>query len=90
MAAAQIREVSDWWKQNRPAAPDLLRSELNRAFDLITRFPGAGAVTPTAEVEGVRRVLMLRTRYHVYYTFSESVVTVLAVWHARRGSSPSF
>jgi plasmid stabilization system protein ParE len=36
----------------------------------------------------VRRVLLHRTRYHLYYTAGGELVQVLALWHARRGRDP--
>lgn len=32
---AQIREIDDWWRNNRPAAPDLFLQELAATFDVI-------------------------------------------------------
>jgi hypothetical protein len=34
-ADAQIREIDDWWRKNRSAAPDLFLQELTAAFDII-------------------------------------------------------
>jgi len=41
---------------------------------------------------GIRRVLMPRSRYHVYYSIEEKfgIVRVHAVWHAARGVTPAF
>jgi plasmid stabilization system protein ParE len=32
-AAAQIDEAASWWLANRPAAPEALGEELQKAFD---------------------------------------------------------
>lgn len=46
------------------------------------------------DLRSVRRVLLEKTSYHVYYTVEEheaqeSRVTVRAVWHAKRGHGPT-
>jgi hypothetical protein len=44
------------------------------------RYPFAG--------EGVRRVMMRKTRHHVYYVEREQYVLVVALWGAVKGSGP--
>jgi len=57
-AARQIREASDWWYENRPAAPDLFKTELGRAFELITSRPLLGAPSAGVRTKDVRRVFL--------------------------------
>lgn len=89
-AERQIREASDWWYENRPAAPDLFKTELRRAFDLLTSRPLLGAPSSGLRTKDVRRVILGRVRYHLYYRVVEEreTVEVLALWHASRGSPP--
>jgi plasmid stabilization system protein ParE len=58
-----------------------------RSHSSITRQTSANSYRQSPIV-GIRRVLLPRTRYHVYYVAREDVVLVLAVWHAKRGSGP--
>jgi hypothetical protein len=40
IAKAQIRAAEEWWRLNRPKAPNAIREELERAASLISdRFP---------------------------------------------------
>jgi plasmid stabilization system protein ParE len=87
-ADAQIREIHRWWRENRSAAPGLFVEELRSAFELIGSAPGIGRVYRRAPVSGTRRVLLRKTRYHVYYVVREDEAWVLALWHARRGVGP--
>ena len=50
----------------------------------------AGIPYPSASVDGVRRVLCSRTKYHVYYVVDEALgaAVILAVWGAVRGRPP--
>lgn len=38
-ADEQIRNVDDWWRENRPSAPNLFTDELTAAFDVIGYAP---------------------------------------------------
>ena len=89
-AAAEIRRASAWWRANRPAAPLALVDDLERAFELIATQPGIGAQARNAKKDAVRRVLLSRTGYYLYYQVNEEAgrVEVLALWHSRRGREP--
>lgn len=66
-ADAQIREIDEWWRTNRPAAPDLFLHELNASFDIIGQAPHIGRLYRGSPVPRARRLLLKGTRYHVYY-----------------------
>ena len=89
-AERQIRKASRWWGKNRPAAPALFKEELKKAFELIITQPTSGAVAQGLGPPHIRRVLLFRTRYYLYYSVSEaeSAVEVLGLWHTSRGSDP--
>lgn len=52
--------------------------------------PETGVEFDAATKPGIRRLLLERSRYHVYYTSdaASGVVVVLAVWSAVRGRRP--
>jgi plasmid stabilization system protein ParE len=87
-ADAQIRGIDEWWKGNRPAAPDLFLNELAAAFETIGHAPNIGRSYRRSPIPSTRRFLLAATRYHVYYVPQPHEVRVLAVWHARRGVGP--
>lgn len=89
-AAAQIREASAWWVENRPAAPEAFVDELDRAIEFARSMPHGGQPYADPEALGARRVALRRVRYHLYYVPSdeERVVVVLALWHMSRGERP--
>jgi plasmid stabilization system protein ParE len=87
-AERQIRAAARWWNANRPAAPDLLRAELEKAFDLVTTQPEIGPLAPNVATPGVRRFHLSRVHYHLYYRPKADEVEILAMWHAARGSDP--
>jgi plasmid stabilization system protein ParE len=87
-ADAQIRIIDDWWRENRSSAPDLFIDELTSSFDVIGHTPQVGRPYRQSPVPGTRRILLKRTRYHVYYAPHDRDVRVLGIWHAQRGSGP--
>ena len=68
----------------------MLSDELEAAYVLITDLPFAGEGVSHSQIDGLRRVLLGRTQYHLYYALSEddSVVEVLSLWHTSRGKPP--
>ncbi|MCA9646840.1 MAG: type II toxin-antitoxin system RelE/ParE family toxin [Polyangiaceae bacterium] len=89
-AERQIETIAAWWAENRHAAPALFLDELDYTFRLICDAPGVGVPWPTVRRPELRRVLLPRTRYHVYFRADKiaDVVYVMAVWGAPRGRTP--
>ena len=89
-AARQIEEASDWWRKHREGSPEALSEDLVRALDIITRQPGIGSPAASHRLQGVRRVLLPRVGYLLFYRVARRrrELQVLAFWHARRGASP--
>ena len=89
-AAAQVAEIDEWWTENRRAAPDLFLRELTATTHLLARSPRIGPVYAASPVPGVRRLLIGRSRHHVYWELDDATrtVTITAVWHAERGAGP--
>jgi plasmid stabilization system protein ParE len=87
---AQVEQAAAWWRENRPAAPDLFSQELAGAFDLLARAPQVGRRYLRRSIPGLRRLLLPSTRYHVYYVHAAGSDTcvILAVWSAVRGRGP--
>jgi plasmid stabilization system protein ParE len=87
----QIERVQSWWAENRRAAPGLFMDEFRAAVDRLARAPGSGVLFPHPRLaDEIRRVLMPRTRYHVYYTVDDdaALVWIVAVWHSLHGQGP--
>ncbi|HSM92483.1 MAG TPA: type II toxin-antitoxin system RelE/ParE family toxin [Anaeromyxobacteraceae bacterium] len=86
----QATEKDRWWREHRPSYPDLFSDELSAALELIARTPNAGASYQTMSGKQMRRVLMPRTKNHVYFEVDQehSRVIVHAVWGTPRGRGP--
>ncbi|PYU19312.1 MAG: hypothetical protein DMG30_24550, partial [Acidobacteria bacterium] len=62
--------------------------ELAAAFDILGHAPHIGRLYRQSPVPDTRRLLLMETRYHVYYVPRGDEVRVLAVWNAQRGVGP--
>jgi plasmid stabilization system protein ParE len=85
-AAREIRAASKWWDENRPAAPDAFRDAIDKAFELICTQPNIGTVATNVKLPGVRRILLSKIQYYLYYRVKSKpqTVEVVAIWHTSR------
>lgn len=88
-ADRDARRANDWWRRHR-SATELFAIEYGEALAIIASSSTVPPVFCVRRRREIRRVLMPRTRYHVYYAVevTRRVATVLRVWGARRGRNP--
>jgi plasmid stabilization system protein ParE len=89
-ARRQIYAAAAWWDKHRAMAPTLFLDELDDAIELLRAVPLAGEVSANRRHGTLRRVLLGRSRYCLYYFVNddESIVEVVALWHTARGVRP--
>lgn len=89
-SALHVRTIDAWWEGNRTGTAGLFREELAALVSRLCHFPYLGAPYTDAGIEGMRRIGLPRSRYHVYYVVNEPErgIQVHAVWHMSRGQSP--
>jgi plasmid stabilization system protein ParE len=89
-AKAELEVIERWWALHRRAHPDLVSEELAEAADILATAPEAGLEFAPGRRLGMRRILLPRSRYHLYYRVihEERSVEVIAIWHAARGKGP--
>ena len=75
--------------RNRPAASGAVRIDIGEALVLLARQPGFGTAYEGARTKGVRRLLVGRIRYFIYYRITPEALEVLAVWNVSRGKQPA-
>lgn len=91
LAQQQIVRTATWWRTNRPSSPTLFEDELEAAFARITDAPATVPLYRRSPTKVFRRLLLPRSRYHVFFSLKgdpATEVVVLAVWHASRGRAP--
>lgn len=83
-AAREIERAIERWRRERRAAPTLLEDELSNAIDRLGAFVELGPAQPRLR----RRILLLKSSYHLYYRATETAITILALWHGHRSAPP--
>jgi len=87
-AATEVERAELWWRENRLAAPEALREDIQGAFSLLLGQPGVGARVGNTKLSGVRRLHLGRITYFVYYQIRGDELVVLSLWHSSRGKGP--
>jgi len=67
IAARQIQSASAWWDENRSAAPEAFRHEIERGFLFVASHPRLGTPVPSQRVSGLYRVLLKPINSFLYY-----------------------
>ena len=89
-AHEQARRIDRWWRENRESSPTLFADELSELLERLEQGIAAGVLYPFTAPFEVRRVLLPRSRYHVYFSIEPDaeLVKVRAIWHTARGRGP--
>jgi plasmid stabilization system protein ParE len=89
-ARTHARRIDEWWREHRANVPSLFARELEAAFVRVAAGPMGFAVFRETKGRVIRRLLMPRTSYHVFFEVDQrqQKVHVLAIWHASRGRGP--
>lgn len=89
-AEHHLEEAIAWWNEHRHAATELLRNELIQTLNLLSSAPHLGVLVRQRRTQQVRRVVVPRVRYHLYYRVDKTAqcIVVLAFWHTSRGERP--
>ena len=67
VARERAAYIDAWWREERPAAEDLFTRELIAAIQDVLEFPEVPAIYRHLNGEPVRRVLLRKTKQHLYY-----------------------
>lgn len=73
-----------------PAAAARFLEDLEHAFERVVRFPQIGKPwpTPNRELTGLRRLLLSRFPYSVFYLPTETTLEIVRVLHNSRDLPP--
>ena len=90
LAQGHATSAHEWWQKNRPAAPDLFADEFAESIRILEQTPDVGKIYRRRGIPHLRRLLMLRTQFHIYYVHvpDQTRVFILAIWNALRRRGP--
>ena len=82
-AVADLGEIADTIRQKTPDTAVKVRDEIRRTIELLERFPYSG---PRTSLEEVRRIVVHRYQYIVYYIADAArrEVVILTIQHGAR------
>jgi len=88
-AQQQFEAEDAWWRENRDAK-DLFVEEFSAVLGRISSMPEVGQRYRRTRGKLMQRMLMKKTRCHVYYFHDQEhgVLEVHSVWGARRRRGP--
>jgi plasmid stabilization system protein ParE len=88
-AQRQVERINSRW-QGHADYPLLFEEELEEAFRDLLAMPHLGTRYPMAKRPHVKRLLLKKSKYHLYYSLErdEAVLIIHSVWSARRKRGP--
>lgn len=86
-ALRQIHRATQWWSENRLAAPGAIDFDLKDALDTLVEQPGIGSRVENTRDTETRRFYLVRTKYFIYYRPRGTFLEVVAFWHSSREQS---
>lgn len=92
-ALQRARIITDWWRENRPGVADTFEREFEEVTSkLIAMSPRSpiGTVHTVNRGKTIRKVLLRKTKQHIYYSIDDvsDTVVIRTIWGARRGRPP--
>ena len=80
LASTDVEDAHGWYEARRPGLGDEFEAALDRALRLIREMPEIGPVVHRQ----LRRVMVPRFPYCLYYEFDDARIEVRACLHQRR------
>lgn len=83
--ARAAEHIDERWREHADH-PDLFAREFAVAIELLETTSGPGAPFPTPRHPKLKRILLPRSRCHIYFEIDESkqTIRILHVWDGRR------
>jgi toxin ParE1/3/4 len=79
-ATADIETAFNWYEQQRDGLGGEFETAVRQALDLVENMPELGPIVQ----QDVRRVLISRFPYAVYYRVTDAAIEIRACLHQRR------
>ena len=79
-AEADLARARKWYEDRRNGLGNEFIEKFERTLDVIQRMP----TVPRIVFRDLRRILLRRFPYAIFYRANESLITVVAVYHTSR------
>ena len=89
-ARRRAEKLDERWRREADY-PNLFAEELNGVLLELASIPQLGSSWPTERRPMLKRLLLAKTKYHLYFEIDErkQVIRILTVWGATRGRTPN-
>jgi plasmid stabilization system protein ParE len=84
-ARQQIDRAAAWWDDHRDKAPEAFEEDLSSGIAAIAENASTGSIVRRGPVT-LRRILLPRVRYYLYYRLRNETIEVISIWHSSRRS----
>lgn len=79
-AEEDLADARRWYQERRAGLGDEFLEQVEVAFEHVRRMP----LVPTPKYRDVRRVLLKRFPYAIFYLVDDDRITIVAVYHTSR------
>lgn len=79
-AERDLREAQQWYEEQRPGLGADFRAAIDNSFRRLAENPQLYPVV----YRGLRRAVMRRFPYLIYFAVQKDVVNIVACWHSKR------
>jgi len=88
-ASRNAERIDTWWREHRDTR-DRFAREFAEALRFLETVPNPGTPCPTDRRPRLRRLLLKKTKRHVYFEIfeREQITRILCVWGAPRERGP--
>lgn len=88
-AARAAERIDERWRRSADD-PGIFAREVLEAIELLEAPRGLGAPFPTAKHPSLKRVLLRKSRCHIYFEIddAEQTIQILHIWDGRRARAP--
>ena len=88
-ARLRAEKIDERWRSEADY-PHLFAQELYERLMQLSETPQIGSPWPTERRPNLKRLLLEKTQYHIYFEVDErkQEIRILTVWGARRGRTP--
>ena len=80
LAEAELQEASDYYARTAQGLREAFLDEVERAYRLLVEFPEIGVLVRN----GVRKLVVNRFPYSLFYTIHSDVIRIVAIGHHNR------
>lgn len=89
-AQRAAERIDSFWRQHGDD-PGLFSREFLLAIEFLESVPSPGSPFPTVKRPGLMRLLLRKSRCHVYFEIDvrKQAIQILHVWDGRRANPPS-